>query len=222
MTGNLDIEKRINIGNDEADAEIGDIRYNNNTNDFEGFTNLGWKSLTAGSSTYGNNAPTSEDVIDRVANVGNWHIPSLSNSIFARITTIDGTSDDPNYGEYVDVRAMELDVENFNDFLQVSVLMPANQASILLLEGFRNSTSYEELEIVFLEMDGSGSVIEDKTYLFEDVIIAGVDFKYYGIDGLSNTLNKDQDLLYRIHFISQYAEISDEVNGTIGVISLND
>ena len=117
---------------------------------------------------------------------------------------------------------MEFNVENHNNFLQVNLLMPASQAAIILLEGLRNTTTYDELEIVFLEQDNSSVTFEDKTYLFEDVIVAGVDFKYYGVDGISNTMNKDQELLYRVHFITSYAEITDEPSGNIGIISLND
>ena len=222
MTGNLDVKKRINIGNDDADAEVGDIRYNQNTGDFEGYTNLGWKSLTAGGSTYGNNSPVGGEVLDRIANVGSWHIPSLSEPRYAKISTIDGTSDDPGYTDYIDIRAMEFNVENHNNFLQVNLLMPASQAANILLEGLRNTTTYDELEIVFLEQDNSSVTFEDQTYLFEDVIVAGVDFKYYGVDGISNTMNKDQELLYRVHFITSYAEITDEPSGNIGIISLND
>ena len=221
MTGNLDVKKRINIGNDDAEAEVGDIRYNQNTRDFEGFTNLGWKSLTAGGSPYGNNTPVGGTVLERMANVGSWHVPSMSQPRYAKISTIAGTSEDAGYTDYIDINAMEFNVENQNNFLKVTVLMPASKAAVLLLEGLRNATTYDELEILFTELNDVGTIIENKKYRFTDVVVTGVDFKYYGVDGQSNILNKDQELLYRVHFISNYAEIEDIPLTTVSEISLN-
>lgn len=50
----LDVNGKIEIGDDAGSASAGSIRFNSNTNDFEGYNGTDWVSLTKSSSYYGN------------------------------------------------------------------------------------------------------------------------------------------------------------------------
>ncbi|MEL6988344.1 MAG: hypothetical protein AAGK97_11000 [Bacteroidota bacterium] len=62
-TGDVEIRSKINVGDSPTTLfsnpdKVGDIKYNNVTNDLEGFTSNGWQSLTAGSNQNGNQEET--------------------------------------------------------------------------------------------------------------------------------------------------------------------
>ncbi len=61
LDGKLEVSKSINVGQDNSGIEVqGDIRYNTNNADFEGFTGSEWKSFT--NNTHTSN-PTSPGII---------------------------------------------------------------------------------------------------------------------------------------------------------------
>jgi len=63
MTGNLDVQKRLTLGEDAlaTSGEEGQLRYNPTTNDFEGHNGNVWKSLTKSGSPTGSGMVTDID-----------------------------------------------------------------------------------------------------------------------------------------------------------------
>lgn len=195
MAGNLTVSQRLNVGDDIdslAVDTLGDIRFNRSNGDFEGYTLLGWQSLT------------SIDVTASRSAIGEW-VQKTNNKSFGNAFSqfllirassgeIKGEAKLSEFRDQIEVYDFKGQINGTNlshngelrhpsgkpNIPQFEIIKPADISTTDIKRILVNNELVDEMILSWaLPENGQGSEIETfAKYYFKDVVISSVEHFY--------------------------------------------